>query len=111
MASLAAFNGKHDRVAYCTSKGAVLNMTRAKALDLARHGIRVNGVARGIINTEIQARNSPHYLQAQAERAAIGCNGTPDGVANAVQFLLRELASFISGETIVVDGGLTARYV
>jgi NAD(P)-dependent dehydrogenase (short-subunit alcohol dehydrogenase family) len=110
IASVAGLSAKQDRIAYCSSKAAIVNLTRAMALDLGRHRIRVNAVAPGIIDTPQQQMNSGAYHRAQAERAALGRNGTAEEIANVVLFLLSDLSSFVTGETIVADGGLTARY-
>lgn len=110
MASVGGLGARESRIAYASSKAAIVNMTRVMALDMGRHGVRVNAVAPGAIDTPIQAQN-PNFRQTVSERAALGRPGTPEEVANVVLFLLSDLASYVSGETVVIDGGLTARYM
>jgi len=110
MASIAGLAAKPNRVAYNASKAAVINLTRALALDLGGFGVRVNGIAPGIIDTPLQLKNA-NFQQPVIEKAALGRVGTPEEIANVVLFLLSDLSSYITGETIVVDGGLTARYI
>lgn len=108
LASIAGFGAKESRVAYNSSKAAVVNMTRALALDLGPLGIRVNAVAPGIIDTPMQQINGarPGVL----ERTALKRTGTADEIAKVVLFLLSDMASYVTGETIIADGGITSRY-
>lgn len=109
LSSIAGFRAKESRIAYSSTKGAIINLTRALAIDLGRHGIRVNSIAPGVIETTQQHINPASYREAQAQRTALGRTGQPEEVANAIMFLLSDLASYITGETLVVDGGLTVR--
>jgi 3-oxoacyl-[acyl-carrier protein] reductase len=108
--SIAGLLVKPDRVAYTASKAAVIHMTRALALDLGPLGVRVNGIAPGVIDTPLMQMNPASYRQAMSDKAALGRLGTPDDIAGVALFLLSDLASFVTGHTIVADGGLSIRY-
>jgi NAD(P)-dependent dehydrogenase (short-subunit alcohol dehydrogenase family) len=108
--SIAGLMVKPNRVAYTSSKAAVIQMTRALALDLGPLGVRVNGVAPGVIDTPMLQLNPQSYRQTMSEKAALQRLGTPDDIAKVTLFLLSDLASFVTGHTIVADGGLTIRY-
>jgi len=110
MASVSGLLSVPDRSAYTAAKHGVIGMTRALAGDLARHNIRVNAVAPGMIATPMTAR----YLAIPATRTAIGEAipmgrvGQPEEVAEAVAFLLSARASYISGAVLTVDGAFSA---
>ena len=95
---------------YCASKGAVDNLTRQMAVDYAPKAIRVNSVAPGTIETAMSKpfRDDPEMLAEYRRRTLLPRLGTPADVANAVVFLASDEASFITGHTLVVDGGWTA---
>lgn len=93
--------------AYCASKGGVMQLTKAAALALAPHNIRVNAVGPGSIDTEMMAgvnANPEAYARAMS-RTPLGRPGTAREVADTVAFLASPKASYITGETIYVDGG------
>ncbi len=95
--------------AYTTSKGAVIALTRAMAVDHAADGIRVNCIAPGPVYTPmVYARGMSEGAREQRRRAsALGIEGTGWDVGHAVRFLLSDHARYITGQTLVVDGGVT----
>jgi len=107
MASIAGLMAKGERAGYAASKAALINMARALAIDLGDHGVRVNAVAPGIIDTPMQVNNQ---LAARADRSLLHRRGTAGEIAHATLFLLSDLASYVTGHTLVVDGGVTASY-
>jgi NAD(P)-dependent dehydrogenase (short-subunit alcohol dehydrogenase family) len=97
---------------YTASKHAVVGLTKAAALQYAKAGIRINVVAPGAIQTDMFEAATGGQNEAKAYMAGlhpIGRVGTPLEVANAVLFLSSDLASFITGETLMVDGGYVAQ--
>ncbi|MDR6478854.1 NAD(P)-dependent dehydrogenase (short-subunit alcohol dehydrogenase family) [Burkholderia sp. OAS925] len=109
IASIGGLSARESRVSYVASKAAMINMTRAMAIDLGEFGVRVNAVAPGVIDTPIQNRNRGTF-QNIAEGVALKRIGTPEEVANVTLFLLSDFASYVTGTTVVVDGGMTASY-
>lgn len=105
------FQAEADAVAYDSSKGALVMMTRSLAVSLADHGIRVNGVAPGLISTPLTS----HWMEPPTNPIRVNYEkkillrrvGKPEDVAGAAVFLSSPAASYITGEIIVVDGGLT----
>ncbi len=95
--------------AYAASKGAVIALTRAMAVDHGPQGIRVNCVAPGAVYTPMvaEAGLSDDARAARIKSSALGLEGTGWDVGHAVAFLLSDLARYITGQTLVVDGGAT----
>ncbi len=94
---------------YCTSKAAAVMLTRAMALELGMHGIRVNAVLPGYIDVADGGRHLSHAYREGARTAApLGRAGTPEDVARAVLLLDSPLADYVSGASLVVDGGASA---
>jgi NAD(P)-dependent dehydrogenase (short-subunit alcohol dehydrogenase family) len=100
--------GGPDHVAYAASKGGVVNLTRQLAVDYARHGIAVNGIAPGKIVTGTPDREDSGTLAYSRSRTPYPRLGRPDDVAGAAVFLASEDASYIAGTTLLVDGGWLA---
>ncbi|MEM9268240.1 MAG: SDR family oxidoreductase [Pseudomonadota bacterium] len=96
--------------AYCASKGGVAQITRAAALALAPHNIRVNAVGPGSIDTAMMAgvNANPAAMERVMSRTPLKRVGTPKEIGDVVAFLASSKASYITGETIVVDGGRVA---
>ena len=107
MASITGVVGSPGQVAYSSTKGAVITITKSAAKELAPLNIRVNAVAPGIVKTE---RFEELYeatgdkINERIEKIAIGRLGTPQDIANAVSFLASDRASYISGQILGVDG-------
>jgi NAD(P)-dependent dehydrogenase (short-subunit alcohol dehydrogenase family) len=108
-ASIGGMYAREGRGAYGASKAGVIQLTRTMALEFGPHGVRVNGVAPGLVDTPIQKKNAA-TVNETAQRSALRRMAAPEEIANVVLFLLSDLASFVTGHTIVVDGGLSIRY-
>lgn len=110
MASITGVVGSPGQVAYSSTKGAVITITKSAAKELAPMKIRVNAVAPGIVKTE---RFEELYeatgdkINERIEKIALGRLGTPQDIANAVSFLASDRASYISGQILGVDGCAT----
>jgi len=93
--------------AYCASKGGVMQLTKATSLALAPHGIRVNAVGPGSIDTEMLAgvNANPEAMQMVMSRTPLKRIGRPEEIASVIAFLASDAASYITGETIYADGG------
>lgn len=107
MSSLAAHNGGGaGAVHYATTKGAILTFTRGLAKEVGPLGIRVNGVAPGLIGTQFHDRfSTPEMRQSSVAQTPLRREGTPEDVANATLFLASPASSFLAGETIEINGG------
>jgi NAD(P)-dependent dehydrogenase (short-subunit alcohol dehydrogenase family) len=98
-------------VAYCASKGAVIQLTRAMALDHGEHNIRVNAICPGDTDTPMlsnearQIGESDEHFRASAANRPLKRIGLPAEIAQAALFLASDASSFVTGTTLVVDGG------
>ena len=109
IASISGMRGSKGRAAYGASKGAVINLTQVMAVDLARHGIRVNAVAPGPVDTPmVQQVHTPAVRRAYAHHVPMRRYGTPDEIASAILFLLDGTQSgYVTGTIMPVDGGFS----
>jgi NAD(P)-dependent dehydrogenase (short-subunit alcohol dehydrogenase family) len=109
------FQGEADSVAYDTSKGGLVMMVRSLAVSLAPQGIRVNGIAPGLIRTPLTSTwlepRAHDLLKHYEKKILLGRVGEPKDCAGAVAFLCSPGASYITGEIITIDGGLTVSQV
>lgn len=108
ISSMASRYGIPKVIAYTASKSAVEGMTRAMAVELSPHGIRVNCIAPGFISTDMSRKaleNDPERKRKVLERTPLREMGTPRDVANAVYFLASDEAKYITGVILPVDGG------
>ena len=114
ISSIAAISGGANISAYSTSKAAILGLTQSFANELGPRGIRVNAIAPGIIDTPgVQEQLEPLKAGGLDIDTAIAANplripGKPDYIARSALFLVSDLAEFITGHLLVVDGGSTA---
>ena len=110
VSSISGMNTAPFHVAYGTAKAAIVAATRTMALELAPDGIRVNAIAPGV--TETAASRAYTDTDPERDRAAIamGRRGRPEEQAGAILFLLSDLSSYITGQTLLVDGGLDLKW-
>ena len=119
VASIQGLRGQPDALAYATAKGGVVNLTRCMAVDFGPLGIRVNAVAPGFINTRMaQLPTGGHEYDTQwfkdifikHGRLPLRRTGTPEDVAGPIVFLVSDDSRYITGETLVVDGGVLCTF-
>jgi NAD(P)-dependent dehydrogenase (short-subunit alcohol dehydrogenase family) len=110
IASTHGLIGLQGRSAYGIAKAGVIHMTRMLAYEWAEHGIRVNAVAPGRVDTPSRAGSlaDPKHHEAMLARIPLHRFGTSDEVAGAVRYLASPEAAYITGQTLVLDGGLTS---
>ena len=105
IASINALRGKFGQANYAASKGGLIAFTKAVAKELARERVRVNAIAPGFIDTPLTAALPSEVLDQARREILLGGFGTPADIGNAVLFLASPLASHITGQVLVVDGG------
>jgi 3-oxoacyl-[acyl-carrier protein] reductase len=104
--SVVGLDGNFGQTNYVATKSGVVGMTRVWSRELGRYGIRVNAVAPGFIATEMVTAMPDKILEGMRGRTPLGRLGKPSEIADAYLFLASEEASFITGETLRVDGGI-----
>lgn len=104
ISSVDAYCAAYDTISYAVSKAGLISLTKSLAAILGKNGIRANAIAPGWVETEMTEGTMPEESK---ELTPLGRNANPMEVAEVVGFLLSDKASFINGETITVDGGLT----
>jgi len=104
ISSIVGLQGSEGQTAYSASKAAVIGFTRSAAKELGRYGITVNAVAPGLIETDLIKDMKPDIRDKMLSSISLGRIGTPEDVAKVVLFLSSDLAIYVSGSVIVVDG-------
>lgn len=114
VSSVSAMNGAEEHSAYGAAKAALISIVKSSAVELARFGIRVNSVAPGVIMTPRMSHSplyaSSDFAERQAAHVPLGRLGATDDIASALVFLVTDSSSYISGQTLVVDGGTNAKF-
>jgi NAD(P)-dependent dehydrogenase (short-subunit alcohol dehydrogenase family) len=110
ISSISGMNTAPFHIAYGTAKAAVVAMTRTMAVELAQDGIRVNAVAPGVTETAASAMYVDEDPERDRTAIAMGRRGTPQEQAGAILFLLSDLSSYVTGQTLLVDGGLNLKW-
>ena len=107
ISSVAGMEGLFGSTAYAASKWAVRGITKVAAKELGRHGIRVNSIHPGYIETDMLAQGGfDENREKLARRVPLGRIGRPEDIANTVLFLASDAASYVTGQEFVVDGGI-----
>ena len=109
VSSVSGLRANRGNPAYAASKAAAISLTRTLAQAWAGEGIRVNGVAPGLVETKLTRATMglPHRLEAALAGIPLRRAGTPAEIAQAILFLASPISSYVVGHTLVVDGGLT----
>jgi NAD(P)-dependent dehydrogenase (short-subunit alcohol dehydrogenase family) len=110
MASAVALMGSRDNPAYVAAKGAVVSFTKSLAIDFGKQGIRANCIAPGSIATGANAerRRDPRWADFVLEHTLLGRVGLPEDIAHAALYLASDESAYVTGTTLVVDGGATS---
>lgn len=108
ISSVAGQKGIPGQTNYCASKSGLIGFTRALAVETAKHGIRVNAVAPGYIKTDMTAAINEKVKEQVYQQIPMGREGTVEEVAPLVEILLSDVSSYITGQVLFIDGGITA---
>jgi NAD(P)-dependent dehydrogenase (short-subunit alcohol dehydrogenase family) len=108
LSSVSGLVGTPNRAAYAASKGAIDAATRSLAMELGRHGIRVNSVAPGVVDTALWEKNKaiPGVVEMVEGQTPLRRWATPEDIADVIVFLATDASRFVTGETISPDGGM-----
>ncbi len=106
MTSFAGIYGSTAQTNYAASKGGIIAFTKALSKEVAEHGVRVNSIAPGFIETEMVSFMTEERLKYMKSQIPVGRFGTPEDVAHLVCFLASDRSSYITGQVIQIDGGL-----
>lgn len=109
IASTAALDGNAGKSAYGPSKAAVIAMTKCIAEEFGNSGIRANAICPGVTDTPMISQMHDYIYEIEKNAAALKKNAKPEDIANSAAFLLSDLSSYITGQVIRVDGGVTTR--
>ncbi len=109
IASTAGLDGNAGKSAYGASKAALITLTKCIAEELGGSGIRANAICPGVTQTEMISQMHDYIYEIEKEAAALKKTGKPEDIANAAAFLISDLSSYITGQVIRVDGGVTLR--
>ena len=106
ISSIVAVTGNPGQVNYCASKAGMIGMTKSLALEVSTRGVTVNAVAPGFIKTNMTDKLNEKQVEYIMSKIPMGRMGMPDDIASAVLFLASDAASYITGQTIHVNGGM-----
>ena len=111
IASMQSTRAFENGISYGAAKGGILQLTRAMAEAWSKHGIMVNAIAPGFFPTELTAPlfNSPVTTEKLAKMTTVGRNGVLDDLEGPLLFLASNASKYVTGQTIAVDGGMTAK--
>ncbi len=104
IASMTALRGSRGQLVYSATKGAVVSLTKSAAKELAEKKIRVNAIAPGITNTPMMKQADPEKIQYRINNICMGRLAEPEDIAKACMFMLSDLAGYVSGQILAVDG-------
>lgn len=108
VSSTSAIQGNVGRLAYASSKSSLITATKVMSRELGQLGIRVNSICPGLTNTDMMVNNTDKKILSEiTERLNLKRIAEPDEIANVITFLASDLSSYLTGENIIVDGGLT----
>lgn len=106
MSSVVGVQGNAGQTNYAASKAGILGFTKSVALELGSRNIRCNAIAPGFIETEMTAKLSPEIVEGWRNAIPLKRGGQPEDIANVCVFLASEMSSYITGQTLRVDGGM-----
>jgi len=107
ISSISAIDGIEGQISYSSSKAAIIGSTKTLARELGKNNIRVNCIAPGVIDTAMNEKVPKDILEARLKLTSLGRMGMPSEVADLISFLVSDLSSYVTGQIIRIDGGMT----